>query len=457
ADGRKAFRDAMTAAAAESDKISERSKRGRRRKARRGLSPFGTPGFGMARWQPKPDGWESGDPRQRIAPEVVDRERAAIRDCYRRLLAGTVTVSTLAAELNAQGLHTIGGKPWTRGMLASMLQRPSLAGLIEINGEIIGTMRNAEPVVSREEWERLCALLAARRPGRPPGRVHVLSGLLTCDGCGRRMYGLHRSQEPPYPDGGVKSEYRCRREPGRPGCGRNFIDGQAAQAAVAIAVQSRLSDPRRAATVVARIAATVDERAALDAEIAHLNAEADALAEKTARWGVQRVHTSMEPLLRRIDVLTSRLAALEVPADPAAVAADVAAEWDRAEAAGEIDTMRAMIRAAFPNLTVRRSRRRLTARGADVSARFDWDGTGVGLPPLPPSTEEQIRAALAAAGGASVREVAAAVGMHASHVYRRLEGMHTAGEVLKSSRPMAAETRRTESVYRLPTPDQTAS
>jgi DNA invertase Pin-like site-specific DNA recombinase len=109
ADGRKAFRDAMAAAAAESDKISERSRRGKRRLARRGVNPIGSPGFGMPRWLPKPDGWEKGDPRERVPAEVIERERDAIRDCYKRLFAGTANVSALASELNAKGMLTVGG------------------------------------------------------------------------------------------------------------------------------------------------------------------------------------------------------------------------------------------------------------------------------------------------------------------------------------------------------------
>ncbi|HSV66140.1 MAG TPA: recombinase family protein, partial [Mycobacteriales bacterium] len=46
ADGRKAFRDAVVTAAAESDKISERSARGKRRRARRGRLNGGVRGYG---------------------------------------------------------------------------------------------------------------------------------------------------------------------------------------------------------------------------------------------------------------------------------------------------------------------------------------------------------------------------------------------------------------------------
>nr|MDT0664782.1 recombinase family protein [Micromonospora sp. DSM 115978] len=129
ADGRKGFRDAMVAAAAESDKISERTRRGKRRKARRGVRVARLRSFALPRWEPKPPGWEPGDARVPVPAEVIEAEREVVRDCYRRLLAGETTVSGLAWELNAAGVLTVQGKQWSRTSLVDSLTRPSLAGL----------------------------------------------------------------------------------------------------------------------------------------------------------------------------------------------------------------------------------------------------------------------------------------------------------------------------------------
>jgi DNA invertase Pin-like site-specific DNA recombinase len=446
AEGRKVFRKEMVDAAGESDKISERVRRGQRRKARRGFRFNGDRGFAMPRWEPRPDGWERGDPRTRVPDDVVAAERTVIQDCYRRLLAGTATVSAVASELNSRGIVTTTGYVWSRTSLAAMLVRPSLAGLIELNGEIIGTMKDIPPVVSREDWERMCALVAARRPGRPAGRAHVLSGLIRCEDCGSTLYGGVR-QGPPYPDGTPKREYRCRRGPGMAGCGRTSIDARAAEAAVEHAVTTRLGDPRRAERMAARAAATAGRRAEIDAEIAYLNREADALSEKVARWGVDRVDRSMEPLLRRVGELTRTLAQLDLPEDPRAVARDVARDWDTAKAVGNIDALRMMIRTAFPNLTLRRALRYMDY---DPN-RFDWDGTG-DRPPLAPHPLDELRALLADPAGLTAKQISAATSWALGVVYRRLVRLEKAGEVAKTPRPLPGDTHRTEGVYRLTGP-----
>jgi DNA invertase Pin-like site-specific DNA recombinase len=223
ADGRRHFREAMVAAAAESDKISERVKRGKLRRARRGRPHGGGRGFALPGWLPKPEGWEPGDPRAAVPDEVVKAEQAVVRECYRRLLAGE-PLAALVRDLNTRRIRSVRGERWTRGHLSRSLCRPAMAGLLGHNGVVVGALAGVVPVVSREEWERLCALFAARRRGRPPGRVHLLSGILLCGRCGARMSGVPRRMTTPYPDGSPRREYRCRVHSDGGGCGRNFID-----------------------------------------------------------------------------------------------------------------------------------------------------------------------------------------------------------------------------------------
>nr|MDT0663722.1 recombinase family protein [Micromonospora sp. DSM 115978] len=200
AEGRKVFRKEMVDAAGESDKISERVRRGKRRKASRGRNPHGGGrGFAMPGWEPAPPGWEVGDPRTPVAASVVEAERAVIRECYQRLLAGEAQIAPLAWDLNARGIRTVSGGLWTRNILRRTLVRPALAGLIEVRGEILGRARSGEPVVSEEDWRRLCAVLEARKRGRPAGRRHPLSGLMTCGRCGFRLFAFTRPDGKPYP------------------------------------------------------------------------------------------------------------------------------------------------------------------------------------------------------------------------------------------------------------------
>jgi site-specific DNA recombinase len=370
ADGRRHFREAMVAAAAESDKISERVKRGKVRRARKGKLGGGARGYALPGYQPKPDGWEKGDPLTPVPVEVVEAERDIVRECYRRLLAGE-TVSAVVRDLNERGIASPRGLHWTRGHLPKLLMRPALAGLLAHNGEIVGELVGVKAVVSREEWERLCATFAARKRGRPAGRVHLLSGLMFCGTCGAPMRGHPRKSSTPYPDGSPRREYRCRSLDGNGnGCRGVYIDALAAETSVEQAVKSRLRDPRNAERL-AKLAATVrEERSRIEAEIRRLDEQANTLAEKTAAWGVERVDRAMAPLLRRIDALKSDLAALDEPDTAHAAAEDAEREWDEAKAAGDIERLRSMVKRALPRMA-------LTPRVGNQDhrpERFDWNG-----------------------------------------------------------------------------------
>jgi site-specific DNA recombinase len=404
ADGRRHFREAVVAAAAESDKISERVKRGKVRRAKKGKVQSPSRSFAMPGFLPKPAGWEPGDPRERVPDEVVEAERELVRECYRRLLAGE-HLAALVRELNARGLRSARGRQWQRRDLARVVRRAAVAGLVELNGEIVGKLAGVEPVVSREEWERLCAVFDGRRRGRPPGRVHLLSGILYCGRCGMRMSGVPRRMVTPYPDGSKRREYRCRSMADSGGCGRNFIDALLAETAVAEAVKTRLGDPRRAERIAARLAVAREDRARIEREIHMLNERADFLAEKTAEWGPERVDKGMAPILKRLGKLRSELAALEEPETAQVAAQDATAEWDKAQAAGDFDTMRAMVKRAFPRLTLIPPARRMDHR----VERFDWDGATlpnatVAGPDRPASRSTRSRRAAPVAGQAGRRQ-----------------------------------------------------
>jgi site-specific DNA recombinase len=248
--------------------------------------------------------------------------------------------------------------------------RPAMAGLLAKNDVVVGELAGISPVVSREEWERLCGLFAARRRGRPAGRVHLLSGIVYCGRCGARMTGVPRRMVTPYPDGSPRREYRCRSHADGGGCGRNFIDALLAETAVLEAVKTRLGDPRRAERIAARLAVVQQDRARLEHEVTMLNESADTLAEKTAEWGAARVDKAMAPILKRLRALESELAGLEEPETARGAVQDAAREWDVAKAAGDFDTLRAMVKRAFPRLTLMPPQRRMDHR----MERFDWDG-----------------------------------------------------------------------------------
>jgi site-specific DNA recombinase len=109
-------------------------------------------------------------------------EAEAIRAAAARLLAGEPT-GAIARDMTAAGWHTPAGGPFTHGMLRKMLARPRYAGLMP-DGQNKGAW---EPVLDRETWEAVCAVLDARAAGfgyATNARKWLLSGIARCGACG---------------------------------------------------------------------------------------------------------------------------------------------------------------------------------------------------------------------------------------------------------------------------------
>ena len=352
ADGRRAFRESMVAAAAESDKISERVRRGKLRRARKGRHHGGPRAWGMPGYLPPEPGWERGDPRTPVSAEQLEFERSIVRECYRRLLSGGEGLSTVVRDLTARGVQGLEGGAFSRGSLTRMLRRPAVAGLVEHQGEVMGELAGVEPIVSREEWQRLCALLDGRKLGRPNGWQHLLSGVLRCGVCSQPMSGNPRPHLPAYPDGTPRHEYRCVRNADRQGCGTNHIDALPVEQAVDEAMRARLGDPRRAAKMASHLAKVDTRRGEIEAETARLEQACDELAGKTAAWGLARVEKAMAPLLARISTLRGELSGLAAPAQAEAAADQAVAAWADAWQRRDYPALRSMVRRVFPNLTI---------------------------------------------------------------------------------------------------------
>lgn len=379
-DGRKNFRDAATAAAYESDKTSRRSRRGNALKAASGRYLHTFRPFGMDGLLPKPEGWQEGDPRERVPAEQLERERWLVRDAADRLLKGGKgnSLGKLAEKYNAMGIPTLRGNQWTAVTLRQVLERPSIAGVVDHHGEIVGqaaeVAQGARPALRRETWDRLMEKLAARRRGRPPAEA-LLTGHARCGKCGQTL-----NSRPTYkhrgPDGKFHADgrqYYCKKGQG---CGRLFIDMAYADGMVKAATLLRLSQPEHAAALRGRSergSAADAARRKLVGEIADGEATARSLGAKLAAgqmteeryWGV------INPLDERLVALRAKLAQLEAatPQDELAVE-DAAAAWAEAEAQDDLDTLRALVRKAFPNLVILGG----TRGRASGPERFDWAG-----------------------------------------------------------------------------------
>ncbi len=299
-NGKKAFRDAMNAAAYYSDRLSTRSARGKKLKAMAG-EPNGSS---------RPFGFEAD------LVTIREDEAEVIRDLTRRFLAGE-SQDALLAELNARGVRTSYGKSWARGSLRRILTRErncgriiytdSATGVTSVVGRLPG-----EPIVTEEDFDRVCAMYAARRRGRPNSWHYLCSGIVTCgvEGCGRPLYGRPRKNVKPYPDGAVNRQYWCPK--GFGGCGRIAVDQRAldeAAAALAIAI---LADPRHAAAIEAVAREVESQTAQLNLAIAEAESVAEALADRLGRGDIPlaRYDIAVRPLDERIAKLKAEHAAL---------------------------------------------------------------------------------------------------------------------------------------------------
>jgi DNA invertase Pin-like site-specific DNA recombinase len=372
ARGIKAFREDMVDAAFESDRIKERTKRGKRAKAYRGKSNATFRGFARYGYLPAPEGWEQGDPRQLVPDTQLAAEQAAVRDAADRLLAGE-SFQQIALEWNAAGLLTVTGSQWTGATVRQMLTSPGIAGLVTYGqeqapgrtyrGEIVGVM-DGEHALDRETWERLQSSFASRKRGRPATQ-YLLSGLMRCGKCGQRLYGRPRGRTSPYEDGSMRREYWCQPVVGKEtgGCGRLAIDWRFADNVMKQATITRLGDPRHTNRLTQRAVKVEKARSEMVSERARLHHDRKQLATKTAQWGFEAVNAAMEPITARLAELDAKLEALEAPDTTATT--DATVEWE----AANLRQQRAMVTRAFPEgITVLPATS--TGRKARLESRF---------------------------------------------------------------------------------------
>lgn len=111
-----------------------------------------------------------------------------LRHCYGQVAVGR-SLRSLCMEMNAAGVTTSTGKPWSMQALRYNLKTGRNTGLREHKGVIVGPAV-WEPIVERDLWDRVQAVLGApdRRPtNMPDARRYLLTGFLVCGRCGARL------------------------------------------------------------------------------------------------------------------------------------------------------------------------------------------------------------------------------------------------------------------------------
>lgn len=144
----------------------------------------------------RPYGWEAG------GLKVRESEAAVVREITARIIDGE-TGSRIARDLNRRKIATVKGAEWTGIGVKKTALRAANAGLREHHGNIYdGTW---EPIVSRQEWERVQHVLSAPTTAwkRGKGRKYPFTGFVVCGSCGRALsVGTGRSNS-------GHTAYRC--------------------------------------------------------------------------------------------------------------------------------------------------------------------------------------------------------------------------------------------------------
>jgi DNA invertase Pin-like site-specific DNA recombinase len=367
-DGKKQFRDGMTAAAHESDRIQKRVRRGKRLKAtKKGLSNAGYRGFAREGFGAEEDQVQR---EQEIISEVADRilgrEPASVAECAR--------------DMNERGFRTVRGNLWDALALRRTLLSPALCGLVEYKGEVVPGKRLSGPhALTEEKWGDLKEFFDSRRRGRPV-QSYLLTGLVRCGRCGNTLSGRLAPLKPPYvEDGAPRRTYLClkiKRQRATPvGCAGISIDWRCLDELVRVAVLEKLSDEENADRVAERAAEARGRREELTDRIVARKRLAKDKARKAGLGELdeEEYESWREGHVRLMRDLQGELDGLGMPAAPSMAVGEVHSMW----ANGTPGQRRGMVQEAFPRLTVMRAAK---GRWTDPADRIDWDGVSLPLP-----------------------------------------------------------------------------
>jgi site-specific DNA recombinase len=301
-NGKKAFRDAINAAAYYSDRLSTRARRGKRLKAMSGEPNTTTRPFGFE------DDFVT----------VREAEAEIIRELTRRFLAGEAQ-NALVRDLNARGILTSHGKRWEATSLQRLLLRERNCGRIlytdtEKNVKSVAGHLPGKPIITEDDFDRVCAMYAARRRSEPRSDTYLCTGIAFCGrpSCGKPLTGHPAPAMKPYEDGSVRRDYRCGPSSSGRGCGKISVDQRGldeAAGAIAVAI---LSDSRHAVAIESATRELESEAARLDLAITEAERVAEALADRLGRGELtlSRYDIANRPLDERITKLKAEREAL---------------------------------------------------------------------------------------------------------------------------------------------------
>jgi site-specific DNA recombinase len=122
-----------------------------------------------------------------------------------KAIASGASLRGIVRDMNARGVTTVTGKPWTSERLRQTLMSPRIAGHCTHKGVIVGAGAAWPAIVDEETWQHACAVLANQSRQTNGGHVTggakwLGSGTYVCS-CGRRSLRVGGSSK--------RHIYRC--------------------------------------------------------------------------------------------------------------------------------------------------------------------------------------------------------------------------------------------------------
>ena len=152
----------------------------------------------------------------------LDPDTAPLVKRIFQMYGGGYTITEIVAQLNAEGLHTKSGDPFTKSSLRTVLRNEKYIGVYDFkNGEI--RIENGIPAIIDKELFYRCQELLKRNQ-RAPGAGwnksdYLLTNKLYCGTCGAQMVGESGTGK----SGAKYSYYLCANHKHNNGCRRKAI------------------------------------------------------------------------------------------------------------------------------------------------------------------------------------------------------------------------------------------
>lgn len=161
----------------------------------------------------------------KLSPEhafVIDPDTAPLVRRIYAMYAEGQTITEIIAQLNAEGLHTSQGKPFTKNSLRTILKNEKYIGIYDFkNGEI--RIEDGVPaIVDKDTFYKVQKLLAVnqRAPAAKWSRAdYLLTNKLFCGYCGGQMVGESGTSK----TGAKYNYYLCVNHKRGNGCARKAI------------------------------------------------------------------------------------------------------------------------------------------------------------------------------------------------------------------------------------------